>query len=292
MTSLSSMAVEIMFLLLAFYCIYILFKRKEKEFLILFFGLIVYGMALEMTTIHLTQGYHYTDFLFMVGDVPLWIGCMWAVLVYTTMRITDLLCLPEHIKPIADAVLVAAVDVAIDPVAISMGLWHWSIPGQWFGVPYANYFGWFNAVFIFSIIWRGSDHYLERMKRIIPRKSIPYIHTVIAVVLATILLSISLLVYYLDLSLRMQEILLAGMYLGGAALLALYYPRFNLKNRLDIHLIIPVGALFWFFFIGLFVVEGLGFLFVVIYMLIFILSMDARLIPFLDHLFPKEGKGE
>jgi len=237
MADMASLAVEIMFLLLALYCIYTLVKRKQSKYIILFFSLVVYGLALEMTTIQLTQGYHYTDFLFMVGDVPLWIGCMWAVLVYTTMRTTDILGLPEHIKPIADAVLVAAVDVAIDPVAVSMGLWQWTIPGHWFGVPYANYFGWFNAVFIFSVIWRGSDFYLERMRDIIPGKCKPYVHAIVTVILAIILLSISLLVYYLNLSLRLQEILLAGMFLGGAALVSLYHPRYNVKNRMDTHLV-------------------------------------------------------
>ena len=260
MAGITALVTEVIFLLLALYSIYTLVKRKEKHNIILFFSLIAYGMALELTTVHLTRGYRYTDFLLMIGNVPLWIGCMWAVLIYTTMRITDLLGLPGHIKPIADAVLVASVDVAIDPVAISMGLWQWGIPGNWFGVPYANYFGWFNAVFIFSVIWRGSDYYFERMKKIIPKRAIHYIHAMVTIVLATIVLSISLLVYYLNLSLRIQEILLAGMYVGSWALIALYYPRFNLRNRLDFHLIIPVGVVLCYFFIGIIIVEGLGIL--------------------------------
>jgi uncharacterized membrane protein len=291
MATIASFSVEIMFLLLAVYCIYTLVRRKEKEYLILFFGLVAYGLALEMTTIQITQGYHYTGFLFMVGEVPLWIGCMWAVLVYTTMRTTDLLGLPEHIRPIADAVLVAAVDVAIDPVAISMGLWHWSIPGNWFGVPYANYFGWFNAVFIFSVVWRGSDFYFERMGDIIPRKSKPYVHTIVTVILATIVLSISLLVYYLNLSLRMQEILLASMYLGGAALVSLYYPRYNLKNRLDAHLVVSITVIFFIFLFVLINGIGLGAVFIAIYLIIFILSIAIRLVPFAGNRIPKEGSG-
>jgi putative membrane protein len=42
----------------------------------------------------------------------------------------------------ATAVLLTAVDLAIDPGAVAAGFWAWASPGAWFGVPVVNFLGW------------------------------------------------------------------------------------------------------------------------------------------------------
>jgi hypothetical protein len=48
------------------------------------------------------------------------------------------------------------IDLALDAVAIRLGLWDWGQPLDWefFGVPYANFWAWFWVVFSFSFGYR------------------------------------------------------------------------------------------------------------------------------------------
>jgi uncharacterized membrane protein len=283
--NLAILCAEIMFFVLAIYIIYRFVGRKGYKDLVLFFGLTAYGIFLEWITIYLTGGYHYAGYLLMIGTVPYAIGFMWAILIYTAMRTTDLMGLPEHIKPVADATLVAAVDLAMDPVAVSLGLWHWGIPGHWFGIPLANYFGWYNAVFIFSIIWRGSDYYIKKWEGIIPKEKLVGIRAVTVVILATIVLGISLLVYYLNLSVSLQVMLLVGMFLGGAVLIAIYLPKLRTDHAPLPYLLLPIFAIFMFFFLAMLYLGGFSIIFIVIYLIIFAISIMVRMIPFWDRTF-------
>ncbi|UCF08435.1 MAG: carotenoid biosynthesis protein [Thermoplasmata archaeon] len=280
--SLASISVEIMFFTLASFCLLRLVKRKEWDYMILFLSLMVFGVTLEMMAMYVTEGYHYADFLVMIGGVPLWIGCMWAVVVYTGMRTMDLFGLPKYTRPFGDAVLAVAVDIAMDPVAVSLGLWHWQDAGNWFGVPYPNYFGWFNAVFIFSVIWRGTGLLLPRIGRHLNSKYIGFVQAALTVVLATVILGLSLLVYYQNLSFRVQEVLLLGMIFGSCGLIAVHHSKVNTKDPLDAHLIIPIITVFLFFLIGLILTNELGSEFVAIYLMVFIISVLARLVPFIE----------
>jgi hypothetical protein len=58
--------------------------------------------------------------------------------------------------PMADAVWALLLDVAIDAVAIRLGLWTWTIrlDEGWFGVPWGNFFAWLFVAFWFSFFTR------------------------------------------------------------------------------------------------------------------------------------------
>jgi len=58
--------------------------------------------------------------------------------------------------PIADAVWAILLDLALDAVAIRLGLWTWTIrlDQGWFGVPWGNFFAWLFVAFWFSFFTR------------------------------------------------------------------------------------------------------------------------------------------
>jgi hypothetical protein len=72
------------------------------------------------------------------------------------MEFSDASSLPYFIRPIFDALLALNIDLALDAVAIRIGFWDWGkgLQFQYFGVPYANFWGWFWVVFSFSLGFR------------------------------------------------------------------------------------------------------------------------------------------
>ena len=56
----------------------------------------------------------------------------------------------------ADAVWAILLDLALDAVAIRLGLWTWTIRADegWFGVPWGNFFAWLMVAFWFAFFTR------------------------------------------------------------------------------------------------------------------------------------------
>ncbi len=59
-------------------------------------------------------------------------------------------------------------DLSVDPISSTLqGLWVWTYPGAYFGVPISNFFGWFLVVYIFFQIFAL---YLSKYDSIEPKK--------------------------------------------------------------------------------------------------------------------------
>jgi hypothetical protein len=89
----------------------------------------------------------------MVDGAPLAVALGWAVIIYSSMRFSNQIGLPESARPILDALLALNIDLALDAVAIRLGMWVWvgvGLDQQWFGVPWANFWAWFIVVWAFS----------------------------------------------------------------------------------------------------------------------------------------------
>ncbi len=113
----------------------------------------LYGFLLEWLTIKQLHAYHYGQFLIMIDGAPLAIGLSWAVVIYSSMGFSSRLQLSEPARPILDALLALNIDVALDVIAIRLGMWTWNgvaLDQQWFGVPWANFLAWFVVVWSFS----------------------------------------------------------------------------------------------------------------------------------------------
>jgi hypothetical protein len=124
----------------------------------------LYGVVLEWLTIKQLEAYHYGQFLVMIDGAPLAIGLGWAVIIYSSMEFSERIELPNSARAILDALLALNIDMALDAVAIRLGMWTWSNVGpdqQWFGVPWVNFWAWFIVVWSYSGFvralrdWRG-----------------------------------------------------------------------------------------------------------------------------------------
>ncbi|MFT7521667.1 MAG: hypothetical protein ACI9MC_003819 [Kiritimatiellia bacterium] len=112
-----------------------------------------FGLLLEWATLQQLDAYTYGDFSLMIAQqVPLSVGVGWGVILYSSMKTTDAMGLPTYMRPAFDALLALNIDVAMDAIAIRLGMWDWAIDLQadWFGVPWENYWAWFWVVFFFS----------------------------------------------------------------------------------------------------------------------------------------------
>src|SRR5206468_6307272 len=96
------------------------------------------------------------------GGVPLAVVAVWAAVISCAMAVAVRRgsATPAR-RALAAAVLAIAVDLAMEPVAVRDGLWRWTPPGAWLGVPVGNFVGW--AVIVGSYTlgaerWAGSDH--------------------------------------------------------------------------------------------------------------------------------------
>jgi hypothetical protein len=114
---------------------------------------VLFGLLLEWATIEQLHAYRYGRFLLMLGDVPLMVGVGWGVIIYSVRAFSDVSSLPEWARPVLDGLLALNIDLAVDALAIRLGLWDWGHGFQWqyFGVPYANFWAWFWVVFSFSV---------------------------------------------------------------------------------------------------------------------------------------------
>ena len=114
---------------------------------------VLFGVLLEWATIQQLHAYRYGRWLLMLGDVPLMVGVGWGVIIYSVRVFSDASSLPEWARPVLDGLLALNIDLAMDAVAIRLGLWDWGqgLQDQYFGVPYANFWAWFWVVFSFSV---------------------------------------------------------------------------------------------------------------------------------------------
>ena len=131
-----------------------------------------FGVSLEAVNVLSGMGYSYGRFLVMLGPVPLCIGLGWGVIMYAARLASDASGLPVWARPAGDALLALNIDLSMDAVAYRLGLWHWAWgPGQdplrseWFGVPFANLYGWLCVVGLYSAIARGLERWPGRSRR-------------------------------------------------------------------------------------------------------------------------------
>lgn len=131
-------------------------------------GALCFGLLLEYVNVATNSGYVYGQFWLMIGkaphNIPFCIGCGWAVIIYSSRLFTDNFALPVWAAAALDSLLALNIDVSMDVVAYRLHMWHWdwagrgypseTLTGQWFGVPYANFYGWLLVVFFYSLFGR------------------------------------------------------------------------------------------------------------------------------------------
>jgi hypothetical protein len=124
---------------------------------------VAFGLLLEITTTLQLGAYRYAHFSLMVRDVPVMVGVAWGTIIYSVRLFSDSSNLPLWARPVLDGLLALNIDLAMDAIAIRLGMWDWGLGfrAQYFGVPYVNFWAWFWVVFSFSFgmrlfTWRES----------------------------------------------------------------------------------------------------------------------------------------
>ncbi len=130
--------------------------RRSPQRLLELSSAVLFGLLLEEGDIIIFQTYRYSPFWFSFDLVPPAIALCWAMIIASAMNISDAMGIDERLAPIADAVWAIILDLALDAVAIRLGLWRWNIPldKDWFGVPYGNFYAWLWVAASFSFFTR------------------------------------------------------------------------------------------------------------------------------------------
>jgi putative membrane protein len=117
--------------------------KRATEFLVVS-AVVGYSFEYLFITTGLLGNYVYTANLSpFIGPVPAFIPLLWASLGY--------FCMLAGGNYVASAVLMMLLDVSFDP-NFSTTLWKWVPPGPYFGVPLANFVGWFvTSLVIFGV---------------------------------------------------------------------------------------------------------------------------------------------
>ena len=124
-------------------------RRRLVELL----SAVPFGLLLEQGDITIFGSYAYNQgFFIKLGSVPVAIALAWAMIITSSMFMSDRLGISPRLAPFADAVFAILLDLSLDAIAIRQGLWHWNIPlhAGFFGVPAGNFYGWLFVAFGFS----------------------------------------------------------------------------------------------------------------------------------------------
>ncbi|VVB51425.1 Bisanhydrobacterioruberin hydratase [uncultured archaeon] len=91
--------------------------------------------------------FSYTDKMggLVFGLVPWTVPFAWIPLVLASATLAGLFFRNAFFFLAASAVFLVLMNLMIDPAASSVGLWVWSNPGAYYGVPASNFAGWFAA---------------------------------------------------------------------------------------------------------------------------------------------------
>lgn len=109
-----------------------------------FVALGAYGYALERVAIRVFASHDYgSAWRLAPGGVPLAVAACWAAVILSALALAHRL---GRRSPLGLALFAALVGVSLDllmePVAVRSGLWRWTPPGPWLGVPVGNFVGW------------------------------------------------------------------------------------------------------------------------------------------------------
>lgn len=107
-------------------------------------ALAAYGFVLERVAILVFASHTYRDAWCAAPlGVPLAVAGVWAAVILSAMALAARLGFPSAAeRGVAAALIGVALDLLMEPVAVRSGLWQWTPPGPWLGVPIGNFVGW------------------------------------------------------------------------------------------------------------------------------------------------------
>jgi uncharacterized membrane protein len=122
--------------------------------------LVAYGYVLERVAIAAFASHVYgPGWRLAPGGVPLAVAATWAAVITSAMALAARLARPSgpHRAAVA-ALLGISLDLLMEPVAVARGLWSWTPPGPWLGVPIGNFVGWSVIVGVYTL---GAERFAD-----------------------------------------------------------------------------------------------------------------------------------
>jgi uncharacterized membrane protein len=144
------------------------YRAGGRQRLVELLSAVPFGVLLEQGDIAIFGSYAYNQlFVLKVGAVPIAIALIWAMVINSSMFMSDAIGIPARVAPLSDATFTIALDLSVDTIAIRQGLWHWNIPLDqgFFGVPAGNFYGWLFVAFGFSAWTRLVRGFVARRPR-------------------------------------------------------------------------------------------------------------------------------
>ena len=168
-----SRSFELFYFILFIYFLYHYSRNKDWRTICELVSISLFALSLEFISIKIYEAYHYSpNFLIQIGstgnNVPIVISLCWAMIIFSSMEITDVFNLDYKTKPFFDAILALNIDLSMDTIAIRIegGFWSWDnyfenafTVNSFAGVKYGNFIGWYFIVLIYSSLIR-----FERLK--------------------------------------------------------------------------------------------------------------------------------
>ncbi len=135
------------------------------------------GMAFELGGMNwgwlFGGAYAYRESAPSLLGVPLLVPLFWAAFIYAgysvvsyfTARYAGGRSVPRLLLAVLlDGVAVVAIDLVMDPLQVSSGHWAWAEPGAYFGVPPANFLGWFAVTVLVTGACRALEYLRPRQR--------------------------------------------------------------------------------------------------------------------------------
>ncbi len=104
--------------------------------------------------------YSYSEFGPTILGVPVPVVIAWGIYLFVCYSAASSLTRRLWARVFLASVMMVALDLAVDPVMVTLGAWSWEGEGPWFGIPLPNFLGWFTvsavALGLFTRAFRGS----------------------------------------------------------------------------------------------------------------------------------------
>jgi len=107
-------------------------------------------------------GYEYLLFNgYKFLGVPIPVIFSWGI--YITIGYLVASYYTKRFRWIYASISLVILDLAIDPLMVSKGVWRWNIhtPIEWFGIPYTNFIGWFMVSSISILIYESINRFSQ-----------------------------------------------------------------------------------------------------------------------------------
>jgi hypothetical protein len=136
-------------------------------------ALVLYGYALEWIAIGVFRAHDYGDVWHVApGGVPVAVAAVWSAVILATLTLAARRGLATPARRAAAAALVAlSLDLLMEPVAVRLGLWRWTPPGAWLGIPVGNFVGWAVIVGVWGL-GAERDPFAATLARVAARRAL------------------------------------------------------------------------------------------------------------------------